>query len=174
VLIRDGARWREIRPMSMPNFLKQFSLHDSWLKALTIDSQGKVILEVGFDLVWNPSVPPGHDTLWIRFDHSYRVRWMQGGWEQSTLTGAESAKVAAGDRAALLDDTDFDVRAYQGAGGPQTFTHPSFDESLTSTRFQLVNWAIAEVLHSEPVRCVVADASGDEIDLATFSDVPPS
>ena len=161
----DAVDWDRVQPMSMPGFLERFTLHDSGFKRLSIDS-GRVSVEISFDLVWNRSVPEGYDTLAFRFDRPYKVHWVQGPWEQNTISGAESAVLEPATRADLLNQADSDLAAYQGPR--DEIPHPASDETVTRTRLLFVNWATLEVLHGGAVRFVAIDSEGRTIDASTI------
>jgi hypothetical protein len=166
----DAERWTNTHTTSMRAFLEHFTLHDSGLNGLAIDPMGRVTLEISIDRAWNAELPDGYGTLLIRYDRPYRVEWTAGAWVQSTISGAESSKVDARDRAALLEQGAFDLRAYQVAGGMDDVPHPSNDESLTRTKLSLMNWSTIQLLHSEAIRSVVTNKGGDIVDLAVITE----
>lgn len=162
------VKWDQVKPMTMSGFLDRFTLHDSAFNGLNIDNDGSVIVKIGFDLVWNSSIPKGYDTLVFRFERPYRVRWVHGAWAQCTLSGAESALLEPTTRIDLLNHADFDPRAYQGQ--PDEILHPAFDETLTCTQLQFVNWTTLEILHGGSVRIIVIDSEAKTIDVSTIKD----
>jgi len=170
--MRAGVEWSKVEPLPMPVFLRRFSLHDSSLIGISLDAQHRLFVEVALDLHWNRSVPAGHDALLLRFELTYQVHWIEGSWLGTTLSDATSSQVDAEARAALLDDPQFDLRAYQGRS--DSVSHPAEDESLTRTAFNLITWGCLEVLHGSDTRVVVADASGSVVDVSTLAPSLPA
>jgi hypothetical protein len=172
--VSDVHWWDRIAPSSMPWFLERFSLHDSALYDLSIGTMCQAFAEVGFDLHWNPSVPGGFESLWIRFDMPYRMISTQGGWNQNTLAGATSSVLSLEEREALRESGAFDRNAFQHSGTSHGFTFPPDDQTLTRSSFELVNWGKVEVLHAGPVRFAVTDAAGSVVDVASLNAEPRS
>jgi hypothetical protein len=154
----------------MPEFLNRFTLHDSFFQRLTLLNSGPVILTIGFDLVWNNTVPEGFDTLVIRVDCPYLQRYVAGPFVVPTLAGTESSRLSDADRERLLESPDFDLRAYQGR--PRGIPHPAEDETVTLTRFDFVAWGHISILHGESVRCIVMNSERQWVDASTISAAP--
>jgi hypothetical protein len=157
-----------MRATTIEAILGRFSLHDSGLHGVTIDPMGRVLLEIAFDREWNQAIQEGLDTLLIRYERVYRMTWTSGAWVQSTVQDAESRLLDADERAALLEDAGFDLRAYQGQSGKDEIAHPSNDDSLTRTVFRLVNWGTVDLLHAQSVRCAVSGESGLVVDVTSL------
>lgn len=169
--MRDGVEWSKVEPLPMPVFLRRFSLHDSGLAGIALDAQHRLFVDIVFDLHWNRSVPAGHDALLMRFGRTYQVNWHEGSWPETTLSDAISSQFDDAARAALLDDPQFDLRAYQGRS--DLVSHPADDESLTRTVFNVMNWGRLEVLHGADTRLVVFDAADSWIDVSTLAPSVP-
>jgi hypothetical protein len=129
---------------------------------------GGVLLEIAFDREWNQAIQEGLDTLLIRYDHMYRMTWTSGAWVQSTVQDVDSRLLDAAERAALLEDAGFNLRAYQGQSGKDEIAHPSNDDSLTRTVFRLMNWGTVDLLHAQGVRCAVSGESGLVVDVTSL------
>jgi hypothetical protein len=165
--------WEGVVAASMPWFVERFTLHDSGLQSITTDWEGRTLLKIHFDLHWNPSVPDGHTTLWIRFDHPYRVVYTRGGWGQPTLEGVQSQALDNQQREVIRAGTSFDPRAYQLPGTEFGSVYPPDDDGLTSTMFSLMNWGTLALLHATPVRFAVASSETASIDLTSLNVRPP-
>ena len=167
--------WKDISPASMQWFLERFTLHDSGLQRVTVDGwDSRTLVQVNFDLRWNPSIPRGYATLWISFDRPYRVTHTQGAWSQPTLEGAESAVLDEEQREALRAGGSFDPESYQHSGRDDGFLYPPDDDTLTRTLFQLMNWGKLELLHASQVRFAATDMRDTIVDLTTLTLKPRS
>ena len=162
----NAIQWSKVEPLTMAAFLERFSLHDSGLVDLHLDALGAAQLTVAVDRHWNAAVPAGHDTLVLRFERAYSLRWHQGSWCGSGLQGAESSILDTAAREALFDSGEFDLSAYQG--GRDEIPHPADDSDLTLTRVAFSNWGALEILHGRDVRAAVHSADDHVVDLSTL------
>ena len=155
---------KEVVAWSMPEFLATYTLHDSQLMewhGIRVPSIS-MFLVIHLDLVWNSAVPPPFDRLLIRLPIVYRANWTEGSWQDSTIEGAESARLPDEERTRLLEDGRNDVRAYQTDDGwPLTLKHPAMDETLTKTTISGINWCKLELLHAGNVEFVCASDKGE-------------
>lgn len=156
--LRDEHASASVSSWDMPAFLEAYALHDSHLVSVEIQPQLGILVSISWDLHWNRAVPPEHAALFIRFASPYSMRWSQGAWNQSTLSGARSALVSTAEREAMLDSGEFDLRAYQGKRSD--IEPPMLDATLTRTIFELMNWATLTIVHGERVQFACLNTNG--------------
>lgn len=170
--MHNGIDWVRVRPLAIPVFLERFSLHDSSLIGISLDSQRRLLVEVQFDLHWNCTVPAEHDTLLIRFERIYCLNWTEGSWQDTTLSDAVSTVLDSEARAALLENSEFDLRAYQGRN--DFIPHPAYDETLTRTVFNVMNWGRLNILHGAEVRLAVTADGTTCVDVSEIAHSSPN
>ena len=143
-------------------------IHDSYVERLSIDSDSHLTVDIKTDRVWNRSLPEGFDTLILRVDHPYAVRWIRGAIDVLGLCvmTAESVVVDAGARGALLDDAEFKSYFIKS---DCVVVHPAEDATLTRTRFEFLDLATLEILHGASVRAVVVNLDSSALDLSTIA-----
>ena len=117
-----------------------------------------LLVLIDWDMCWNKRVPPQFRNLVIGLPRVYSVQWSQGGWNQSTLSGATSERVSAEERRRMLEDGSVELRAYQNA--KDDLPPPFEDEGLTRTTFECMNWSRLTVLHGADVRFLCLDDEG--------------
>jgi len=162
--IVDESMWASLPSWDMPAFLGAYTLHDSHLVSVEILPWIGALVSIQWDLHWNRVVPSDHESLVIRFSTPYSVRWTQGAWHQSTLSGAKSEPISTSGREAMLESGEFDPRAYQGKRSD--IEAPMFDGSLTRTVFELMNWSALTIVHSERVQLACLDKNGNNWQVA--------
>jgi len=190
----DSVEWDTVQPMSMPALLDRVPIHDSYVKRLSIDSDSHLTVDIKIDRVWNRSLPEGFDTLMVRVDHPYAIRWIRGAIDVLGLCvmtaeslvvdagargalgaidvlglcvmTAESLVVDAGARGALLDDAAFKSYFMKS---DCVVVHPAEDATLTRTRFAFLDEATLEILHGASVRAVVVNSDSRALDLSTIA-----
>ena len=164
----DSIEWDKLQPMSMPTFLDRFALHDSRFHRISIDDDRRVTVEVAIDSVWNSSIPKGFDTLALRFEEPYRVRWIRGSSDMmGVLVGvAESVVLDAAERDALRVDTDFQLPEEHPSTSARP--HPADDPSITRTTLEFVGGDKLSILHGGVVRVVVVDSGSGSVDVSTL------
>ena len=140
-LLEQSAIW------NMPSFLNAYTLHDSSLLEFRIKPSDSLIVFINWDLHWNKNISPEFDLLVIRFAKVYWMKWLEGAWQQPTLDGAESKIISESEREQMLDDSRFDLQAYQN----QNNDAPMMDENLTHTVLSSMNWGKCEILHGQEV-----------------------
>ncbi len=83
--------------------------------------------------------------------------------EFNTLSGATSEIVSKDKRERLLEKNNFDLRAYLSRDDDNS--HPAFDDVLTRTTFDGMNWSRFEVLQGSKVKMALADDSGEFLNI---------
>ncbi len=83
-LLEQSATW------NMPSFLNAYTLQDSSLLEFLVKPSDGLIVFIDWDLHWNKAISPEFNLLVIRFAKVYWMKWLEGGWQQPTLSGAES------------------------------------------------------------------------------------
>ena len=163
-----SVEWDTVQPTSMPTLLERVPLHDSYVDRLSIDSDSRLTMDIKIDRVWNRSLPEGFDTLMVRFDHPYAVRWVRGAIDILGLCvmTAESVVVDSGARGALLDDAEFKSYFIKS---DCVVVHPAEDATLTRTRFEFLDEATLEILHGASVRAVVVNSESRALDMSTIA-----
>ena len=137
----EGETW------TMPAFLAAHTFHDAdFLGALALDD-GKALLWIRLDKVWNPGVR----ARVFYFPTAYALRWRDGCFNMSTISGAVSTPLGPTTREALLDERSLD---YCGDA-----EHPAFDEGLTRTHLACVNSLELEILHGAEIRVFPGEES---------------
>ena len=163
----DSIEWDKVQTMSMPGFLDLFALHDSNCHGISIDHDHRVTVEAHIDLVWNSSIPKGFDTLALRFEEPYRVRWIRGSSDMQLIVGvAKSVVLDSAERDALRADTDFQPREEHPSTSARP--HPADDPSLTRTTLEFVGGDRLNVLHGGAVRVAVVDSGSRTVDVSTI------
>ena len=162
------VEWDMAQPMSMPTVLERVALHDSYVDRLSIVSDGRLTVDGKIDRVWNRSIPERFDTLMVRVDHPYAVRWIRGAIDVLGLCvmTAESVVVDSSARGALLDDAEFESYVFSSDG---VVVHPAEDATLTRTRFAFLDEATLEILHGASVRAVVVNSDSRALDVSTIA-----
>ena len=163
-----SVEWDTVQPMSMPALLERAPIHDSYVDRLSIDSDSRLTVDIKIDRVWNRSLPEGFDTLMVRVDYPYAIRWIRGAIDVLGLCvmTAESVVVDAGARGALLDDAAFKSYFMKS---DCVVVHPAEDATLTRTRFAFLDEATLEILHGASVRAVVVNSDSRALDLSTIA-----
>lgn len=156
--------WSDLAEWDMSSFLDRYTLHESELVSVMIEPTGSVVVTCQLDLVWNKSVREGFDTLLLALERTYSVSYRCGPWLQSTLEGATSKQFTESERVVLLESKEFDIRACQGRSSD--IEHPTYDQTLTRTTFQSINWAELSLLHGAAIRCRCFNEAGESVDLA--------
>jgi len=164
--IDDWDIWESTQVFPLPEALEKFTLHDSGMLHIVQLPVGMLFVSIDFDIIWNQAVPKEFSLLVIRFACPYRYVWREGSFELNTLGDATSSVVPEEDRIRMLDDSDFDLRAYQGDS--DDIQAPWDDEGLTLTTFRYVNWGRFEVLHGLDTRIRCFSPNGDSIDLSAI------
>lgn len=142
----------------MPSFLRAYTLHDSALEEFRHSPSVGVAIVINWDLHWNRNIPHDYRWLAIVFPLPYSLTWTQGSWHYSTLEGAASEFVSAADRERMLADGSVELQAFRNQ---RDEIQPCvFDESLTRTVFQGMNWSRITILHNEEVRFLCFDDLG--------------
>ena len=165
----DSIEWDKVQPISMPTFLDGFTLHDAYCHGISIDHDHRVTVEAHIDLVWNSSIPKGFDTLALRFEEPYRVRWIRGSSDMMGMLIVEDAKsvvLDSAERDALREDIDFQPRAEHPSTSARP--HPADDPSLTGTTLKFVGGDRLNVLHGGAVRVGVVDSGSRMVDVSTI------
>jgi len=163
----DSIEWDKLQPMSMPTFLDRFALHDSRFHRISIDDDRHVTVEVEIDSVWNASIPKGFDTLALRFEEPYRVRWIRGSSDMQLIVGvAKSVVLDSAERDALRVDTDF--QPWEEHASTWARPHPADDPSLTGPPLEFVSGDRLNILHGGTVRVVVVDSGSTTVDVSTL------
>ena len=135
---------------SMQRFLSTYTVHDSHLTEVLITPHQGILMLIDWDLHWNPAIPAPFQRLGVWFTKPYLSQWSQGGWLQSTLSDATVEFVSQEERKRMLEDGTIDLRAFQSL--PDEIPPAPFDDTLTRTRFKLMNWSTYEVIHHETVK----------------------
>jgi hypothetical protein len=142
----------------MPAFLHVYTLHDSVLEEFRHSPSGGIAIVIDWNLHWNRTIPDNYRKLAIVFPLPYSLAWTQGSWYYATLDGAISESVPAVERERMLSDGSVEVRTFQNErDGIQPC---AFDESLTRTVFQGINWSRITILHNGEVRFLCFDETG--------------
>lgn len=150
--------WEHAIEWDMPSFLKEYTLHDSGLAETRIFSFRGAIIRIDWDLHWNQAIASGFSTLLLRFAEPYSITWTQGSWRESTLSGAVSELLTLKDREKMLMDGTVNLSAFpMGQDGVQPC---AFDESLTRTVFEGINFGLLTVLHTAQVRFLCLNEFG--------------
>ncbi len=140
----------------MPAFLRVYTLHDSVFEELRHSPRGGIAVSVDWDFHWNPGIPAIYQKLVIVFPLPYSLTWRQGPWYYATLDGAASELISAADRERFL--SSINIEAFQNDS--DEIQPCAFDESLTRTDFQGINWSRITILHNSAVRFLCFDESG--------------
>src|SRR5437588_10405582 len=82
----------------LPSFLAAYTLHDSGLAEVRFEQSDGLLVLIEWDMHWNKRVPPQFQNLVIGIPMIYAVQWSQGGWNQNTLSDANSERVSADER----------------------------------------------------------------------------
>jgi hypothetical protein len=154
----DPSLMEQALAWDMPAFLQTYTLHDSVLEEVRHSPRGGIAVVIDWDLHWNPAIPPSYRTLALVFPIPYSFIWTQGSWHYATLDGATSEVVPAADRERMLSDGSMEVRAFQNH--PDEISPCAFDDSLTRTVFQGINWSRITILHNSGVRLFCFDDAG--------------
>jgi hypothetical protein len=143
----------------LPGFLAEYTLHDSGLAEVRYAPWDGMLVLIDWDLHWNRRVGRGCHNLVIAIRRVYSAKWREGGWHQSTLSGATSSRVPEDERCRMLEDGSLELRAYQNAR--DEIPPPFEDAGLTRTTFEMMNWGLLSVLHGNEVRFACLDDGGN-------------
>lgn len=154
----ESAFWSSAQWWDMVSFLYSHTLHDSYLDGIFQGSDLATTVLIQWDLYWNQTIPPEHRFLAIRFQRTYFCHWVSGSLTLNCLTGATSELLSEDQKILLLEDSQFDLRNYQGRD--DQVPHPAYEQDLVRTHFDAFNCDV-EILHSKAVAFSVADEVGD-------------
>jgi hypothetical protein len=142
----------------MPAFLQAYTLHDSVLEEFRHSPSGGIAIVIAWDLHWNRNIPQNYRKLAIVFPLPYSLTWTQGSWYYATLDGGTSESVPLIEREQMLADGSVEIRAFQNER--DEIQPCAFDESLTRTVFQGINWSRITILHNRKVHFLCFDEAG--------------
>ena len=150
-LINDNFDWQQSLKTTMPAFLAEYTLHDSYWIGLYVQPNRKIIAVIRFDTYWSKgrvffpgSFVADWPILLVRFARAFRID-LNGLEEGETIGNATSIRLDSSQREQMLE------REISRSADVDILGEYILDEDLHRTLFEDIYGGQVDVWHSAEV-----------------------